>query len=487
MIPLIIVNNPKKWNLKISNADVISARSYLTDPKYSDLRHVTVFNLCKSYRYQSLGYYVSLLASARGHKPIPNLQTIQDMKSMLIVRLISEDLDDLIQESLKPIHSQQFTLSIYFGKNVAKRHTRLSKELFNLFHTPFIRADFRKIEEHWRVQSINPISANEIPADHIPFVKEVAEEFFASNRFTIKKRNIPRYDMAILYAPDEKLPPSNDEALKKFISGAKKLGIGAELIEKDEYSNLAEFDALFIRETTHVNHHTYRFACRAAAEGLVVIDDPESIVKCTNKVFLAELLERNHIPYPKTLIVHRDNKDQILHYLTLPCIIKQPDSSFSQGVVKAETEESLHQIVNQFLSKSELIIVQEFIPTEFDWRVGIFDRQPLYVCKYHMAPQHWQIMNIEKEGNKRYGRVETFAVEHAPRQVVQIALKAANLIGDGLYGVDLKQIGKSIYIIEINDNPNIDAGYEDRVLKSELYIRMMSIFLKRIEHRKNHR
>jgi glutathione synthase/RimK-type ligase-like ATP-grasp enzyme len=58
-----------------------------------------------------------------------------------------------------------------------------------------------------------------------------------------------------------------------------------ELIEKEDYGRLAEFDALFIRETTGVNHHTYRFARRAEAEGLVVVDDPQSILKCTNKVY----------------------------------------------------------------------------------------------------------------------------------------------------------------------------------------------------------
>ena len=68
--------------------------------------------------------------------------------------------------------------------------------------------------------------------------------------------------------------------------------------------------------------------------------------------------------------------------------------------------------------------------------------------------------------------------------VVKTALKAANLIGDGLYGVDLKQIGQKCYVIEVNDNPNIDAGFEDMVLKDALYREIMGIFLKRIELRK---
>jgi len=75
-------------------------------------------------------------------------------------------------------------------------------------------------------------------------------------------------------------------------------------------------------------------------------------------------------------------------------------------------------------------------------------------------------------------------VELAPGRAVRVALKAANLIGNGLYGVDVKQSGDRFYVIEVNDNPNIDAGVEDAVLKQELYRRIMSVLLRRIEHRK---
>ena len=45
----------------------------------------------------------------------------------------------------------------------------------------------------------------------------------------------------------------------------------------------------------------------------------------------------------------------------------------------------------------------------------------------------------------------------------------ANLIGDGLYGVDLKQAGDKVVVIEVNDNPNIDCGVEDVYLGDDLY------------------
>ncbi|RJP19027.1 MAG: RimK family alpha-L-glutamate ligase [Candidatus Omnitrophota bacterium] len=484
MPTLIVVNQPKYWPLYIADVKVVSARSYLTDPQYSDMRNVRVFNLCRSYRYQSIGYYVSLLASARGHKPIPSVENIQDMKSNVIIRLVSDELDELIQKSMKPIQSESFTLSIYFGKNLAKRYDRLSGHLFNLFQVPFLRAEFRYSDEQWRLQTINPISAKEIPEEHYLFVIQVAEEYFASNRFHVPKRFIPRYDMAILYNPQDENPPSNEKALQKFMKAARRLEMGVELIKKEDFGRLPQFDALFIRETTNVNHHTYRFSRRAAAEGLVVVDDPNSIEKCTNKVFLAELMERYHIPGPKTLIVHRDNINQILQRIGLPCIVKKPDSYFSQGVYKAENEADLNEYVEKLLDKSDLIIAQEFLPTPFDWRVGIFDRYPLYVCKYHMAKEHWQIMKHESNGDTEYGHVDTLRVEAAPEAVVKTALKAANAIGDGLYGVDLKQVGRKVFVIEINDNPSIDAGFEDAMLKDELYMKIMTVFLKRIEQRK---
>jgi glutathione synthase/RimK-type ligase-like ATP-grasp enzyme len=86
--------------------------------------------------------------------------------------------------------------------------------------------------------------------------------------------------------------------------------------------------------------------------------------------------------------------------------------------------------------------------------------------------------------DERYGRVETLPVELAPAAVVRAALKAANLIGDSLYGVDLKQVGRKCYVIEVNDNPTIMSGFEDSILKESLYTRIMEVFLQRLERRR---
>ena len=215
-----------------------------------------------------------------------------------------------------------------------------------------------------------------------------------------------------------------------------------------------------------------------------MIDDPSSIVRCTNKVYLAELLTRHKVPIPKTLVVHRDNGGSTAEELGFPCVLKKPDSSFSQGVVKVNDKQQLKTRLGEFFQESDLVVAQEFLPTTFDWRIGILDRQPLYACKYFMAQGHWQIIHQDRAGRGRYGKSETLPVELAPRRCVAVALKAANLIGDGLYGVDVKESDGKFYVIEVNDNPNLDSNYEDAILKDELYRRIMRVFQKRIEQRK---
>ncbi|TVQ75386.1 MAG: RimK family alpha-L-glutamate ligase, partial [Chromatiaceae bacterium] len=130
---------------------------------------------------------------------------------------------------------------------------------------------------------------------------------------------------------------------------------------------------------------------------------------------------------------------------------------------------------------SDLILAQEFVYTEFDWRIGVLNKQPLYACQYLMSRKHWQIVNHQAKGRLRQGGARTLAVEDVPPMVIKTALKAANLIGDGLYGVDLKQTDRGMMVIEVNDNPSLDAGVEDAILKDDLYRRILEDFVRRLD------
>ena len=483
MRTLLVVERPERWPLDLPGAEVVSARQYLTDRTFAETRRISVFNMCRFYGYQRPGYYVSLLAAARGHRAMPSVDTLQAFGVGPLARITSEELDDLIQRSLAPLRSPTFVLSIYFGRNVARRYDQLSRELFDLFPAPLLRAQFVHDEGHWRLQSIRPLAGSEVPDTHRPFVIEQAGRFFDRPSRARRPRQAAAYDIAILWDPEAADSASNEPAIRRFVRAATKVGMEATIISSDDYSRIAEFDALFIRETTAVTHHTYRFAQRAAAEDLVVIDDPRSIVRCGNKVYQAELFARHGIPHPPTLIVHADNVDEVQEAVGFPCVLKQPDSSFSAGVNKVADRAELDAQLEAWFKSSQLVVAQGFVPSDFDWRIGVLAGRALYACKYFMASGHWQIIEHREGHKKRYGDVETMAIEDAPEEVVRLAVKVARHIGDGLYGIDIKEVDGRYLVIEVNDNPSIDGGWEDKVLKDGLYVAIMQHFRDRLEAR----
>jgi glutathione synthase/RimK-type ligase-like ATP-grasp enzyme len=482
---LFVVNQPRDWSLPIPGVDIVPARTYLTDPAYRDLHATCVVNLCRFSRYQGLGYYVSLLAEARGHDPIPRVKNIRDVQSDNMVRLLAEEVEELIQLSLAALAATTYELIVYFGRDIGLCYDQLSQQLFNLVQVPLLKARFERRGGQWRMQGLSAMELRDVPVGHREFIVEAARAHVMACERRRRMRSGRPYHVAVLQNREDPEPPSNAQALADFDAAAERMGMRTERITRADWNRLPDFDALFIRETTSVNHYTYRFSRRAAAEGLVVIDDPDSILRCSNKVYLAELLQRHRIPTPRTMIVHRDNVGAIAAELGLPCVLKRPDSAFSLGVVKVESEEELARTVGEFLEKSDLIIAQEWLVTDFDWRIGVLDRRPLFACRYLMAPGHWQVIKRADTNSKEVeGATIAVAIEQVPAAVLDVAVRAANFIGNGLYGVDLKEVEGRVYVIEVNDNPNIDAGNEDGVLGAEIYERIMGVFRTRIEARR---
>lgn len=483
MQKIIVVTHPEKWEIQVENILIVSSQDYLTKSEYSQLKNARIFNLSKDYSYQSKGYYVSLLAEARGHLAIPTVRNLVDLREPKLIKIVSEEFDDLIQQSLKNIKSQEFTLSIYFGQNVAHKYKELSAMFYRHFQIPFLRVKFN-FTTKWNIKSVKAISESEIPDDHKSSMQNFASQYFAKKRYDTPKQNPAEYDLAILVQPNDPAPPSNAKAIKRFVELAEKMNFYVEVILPKDLSRLSSFDALFIRQSTEVNNDAYAFARKAQQEGIALVDYPDAILKCCNKVFMAEALENANIPTPKTVIVHKNNKNDVLKITKLPCVLKSPDSTFSFGVKKANTEEEFLELVNMMLKKSDLIIAQEFTFSEYDWRIGILDDKPIFACRYYMAKDHWQIYNWDASKNDDIlGNADCLPIEDVPQSILNVALKSAKLMGKGLYGIDVKEVDGKPLVIEINDNPNIDMGVEDRFYGDQVYIDVLTAFKNRLERK----
>jgi glutathione synthase/RimK-type ligase-like ATP-grasp enzyme len=444
-----------------------------------------IINLCSSYRYLSDGYYCSLLAEARGHHVIPSVKTLNDLGKKALYRLQLEDLSQTLARAFKTTDKHnEITLMSYFGTTPDPAFQELARLLFERFSCPILEMTLR-YRQSWEIIGLKAVSHRHLDDGQQTVFADALDKFSKKVWRKGRARKAARFDLAILINPEEQLPPSNRGAIKKFIKIGREMGIEIELISQQHYVRLPEFDGLFIRETTNIDHHTYRFAKKAEAEGLVVIDDPTSMLRCTNKVYLADLFRTHKVPTPKTWLLHKGNTahlDRVEAEAGFPVVIKIPDGSFSRGIVKVNDRKELELKVEELFQKSALLLAQEFLYTDFDWRIGVFNNKALYACRYYMVKNHWQIY---RHGTSRIdtGSFATLPTFEVPKVVLDAALKATLPIGNGLYGVDVKEKDGKGYVIEVNDNPNIDSGIEDKYLGDELYRLIMAELLRRMENR----
>ncbi|WOI52393.1 RimK family protein [Parvularcula sp. LCG005] len=462
---------------------VMRVSDYLAHPELFAGRRPYLLNLSRSYSYQSEGYYASLLAEARGHRVSPNVQTIVELSAKGLYAHALPELNVRLAEARAKGAPDAKTLLIAFSKPQVPGYERLAREASDWFRTPALELEFNPKAPHDIVR-IRPVPPHKLKDERRKFFLDAMAAYTRGRLSTPKAKAPAKWSLAILVDEKEKMPPSKKPAIKRLIDVAEKMGVEAEVLEPTDLTSLAEFDALFIRATTSIDNFTYRFARRAEQEGMPVIDDTVSMIRCTNKVYLKEILEKAKLPIPKTEIIdEKSNLNDVFDRLGSPVILKMPDGSFGANMVKAKTMEELKAGAKSMFAESALVIAQAFVPTKFDWRIGVLGGKPLFACQYKMARGHWQIVKYGENGKFREGGSATIPIEDAPTAVVDAAVKAARLIGDGLYGVDIKETETGVVVIEINDNPNLELDIEAAVLKDELWRQIITWFANRLERR----
>lgn len=463
--------------------NVIPFDQYLSDYPKLDEPRTRIINLCDTEHYLSRGYYCSLLAESRQHRVLPSINTINDL------RYRETGKEDRLQSWLPKVSvclEEPLVLTVFFGWTADETWRKLARALFDRYPSPMLRVRLTPGGQGVDL-SVERVSLSSFDEEERALFFDRLRLFTEQVWRRQNRKNQHRWDLAILHDPEEATPPSDAEALKRFVKAASQLGIQAELVRSDQLKVLSQYDALFIRETTRIDHPTYRLSRKGEMEGLVVIDDATSILRCCNKIFLHDAFSYNKVLAPATLVVSGAGEkelDRIEAAFPYPVVLKMPESSFSIGVYKVSNRKELQEKLEEMLQESALALVQEYIYTDFDWRIGVLNGKAIYACKYFMARDHWQIYNhASSRKSGKTGGFETLPTFEVPKPVLDTALQASAIIGKGLYGVDIKQSGKQVYVIEVNDNPSIDHEVEDAYLGDELYRMIMQEFADRLERR----
>jgi len=506
--PATLVVVSARRDLTLPGVRVVDVDTYLAGAPEVCRAGDRVVNLCRSWRYLSKGYYVSLLAEARGQRPLPTVQTIEalqgsrgDLRPLRDAGLSIVDRREVAARARAgaaggashavplvrdrrgdgatlraPRSGEVEEVLVALGRPAERRFARIAAQAYRAWPAPLLLVRLLREDRRWKVFDVAAARLHEIDA---PARAHLADALRATAPGAAVAR-APRRTLAVLYDEADPYKPSSPETLDRLERIAARRGLQVERIGPGEIERVGEHDALFIRTLTGVSLPAFRFAQRAESLGIPVVDDPTSIIRCSNKVYLFQLFARESIPTPRSITVGRDLKfADLAERLGVPYILKLPDGSFSAAVHRIDSEAHHRATARELHRRSPLLLAQEYLPTAFDWRVTVLDGKPLFVCRYHMAPGHWQIRRVTAQ-SVRYGRVEAVACDEAPADVVALACRAARLVGDGLYGVDLKSSARGPLVIEINDNPNIDVGYDDAADGDTIYEEIVAFFARRI-------
>ena len=255
--------------------------------------------------------------------------------------------------------------------------------------------------------------------------------------------------------------------LMRFAHVAQRMGHRTDFLFRPDMFKIPEYDAIYIRAMTDPLNSAYVASRTAEMHGIRAIDDSSSIRICCDKINMYRHLINAGVQIPQTIFIHEHELNKqtaayVFDKLGCPVVLKAPNSAFSLYVDKAETAEEFIKISKRFFWRADRIVAQRFIKSDFDWRIGMLGGQPLYACQYVIPKKAWRIATYLPDGKQVYGPVRAVAVDQVDPLLLQRAKEAAAAIGKGLYGIDLKHLGDDYTVIEVNDNPTIITGEEDK-------------------------
>jgi glutathione synthase/RimK-type ligase-like ATP-grasp enzyme len=260
----------------------------------------------------------------------------------------------------------------------------------------------------------------------------------------------------------------NSEQLTAIIrlrDSAEEMGHTVYFIFPTEIAKIAKMDGLFIRSRTDPLNISFVAAKMAEIQGIPVIDDPWSIQVCSDKVNMYLHLMKEGVRIPETVFVRKGELTEkaagdLFRELGSPLILKEPSTSFSLRVEKVHTVPEFLKTARRFIKLSDWIVAQRFIESNFDWRVGVLEGEPLYACQYIIPEETFKIQ-ATVNGHIVYCAVRSHHLDQVPHHITDAAVAAARAIGRGFYGVDIKDRDGTPFVIEVNDNPSLEAGEDE--------------------------
>ena len=186
--------------------------------------------------------------------------------------------------------------------------------------------------------------------------------------------------------------------------------------------------------------------------GSKVLNSADSISRSRDKMRALQLLAAEGIHIPKTVMAR--NPNQLVRALQLtggpPTILKLIEGTQGIGVILSETRQSFESTLDTLWNLGQDILIQQFMADSKgrDIRAFVINGKVVAAMKREAAAEEFRA-NIHRGGTGKMIRLSSIQEE--------TAIRATEILGLGIAGVDFFDIPGEPIIIELNSSPGLQG------------------------------
>jgi gamma-F420-2:alpha-L-glutamate ligase len=212
-------------------------------------------------------------------------------------------------------------------------------------------------------------------------------------------------------------------------------------------------DLVLSRTGAGTNYFTRSVMRQIEKFGIPVINDADSISRVSDKLLTSQLLVKENLPIPKTILVNGDvDVDLIEKEIGFPCVVKATSGSKGKTVHLCQTKKDFTSLMSLLssISLKKTMIIQEFVDAQpgTDLRVWVIGGKTIVAMKRIGAEGDFRA-NISQGGT-----AELFEITD---EVDYLARETARVLGLQIAGVDLLFDKDGYKICEANSSPGFEG------------------------------
>jgi len=207
---VILVDQPRDFPNAETPHKVIATSEYLARPRLFDAGRPKLLNLARSYAYQSKGYYASLLAEARGHRVVPTVETMLELREAKLYEHALPELENELNRCARRADVQpdgEFKLLVCFGIARDARFEPFGRLLFDWFRCPALEVAVDTGSTWLAIDRIRMRNVPRLANGEAEFFRAALHQHTKREWRDPKARTVATYDLAVLYDPTEKDAP----------------------------------------------------------------------------------------------------------------------------------------------------------------------------------------------------------------------------------------------------------------------------------------